>query len=224
MVTPTRDTPFPGARAGRTPTLVPVAEPDDDSLPAGPFSPWLGDMRVALKRGLDMDVACGTCTACCTSSQFVHIEPDETDTLAHVPKELLAPAPLLPKGHLVIGYDERGHCPMLVDNKCSIYEHRPRTCRTYDCRVFEAAGVAVDDEDSPAIAERARRWRFDLPSAEDAADIDAVRSAAAFLKQDAGGDMDSTAAAVLALEVYDLFLDGAQPDAVDVHARLEQRF
>ena len=25
-----------------------------------------------------------TCTACCTSSQFVHIEPDETDTLAHV--------------------------------------------------------------------------------------------------------------------------------------------
>ena len=31
------------------------------------------------------------CTACCTSSQFVHIEPDETDTLAHVPAALLVP-------------------------------------------------------------------------------------------------------------------------------------
>ena len=27
---------------------------------------------------------------------------------------------------------------------CSIYDHRPRTCRTFDCRVFAAAGVAVD--------------------------------------------------------------------------------
>ena len=34
-----------------------------------------------------------TCTACCTSSQFVHIEPDETDTLAHIPAALRFPAP-----------------------------------------------------------------------------------------------------------------------------------
>ena len=60
---------------------------------------------------------CGTCTACCTSSQFVHIGPDEVDTLAHIPAELLFPAPRMPKGHVLLGYDERGHCPMLIDER-----------------------------------------------------------------------------------------------------------
>ena len=86
------------------------------------------------------EVPCDGCTACCTSSQFVHIGPDETDTLARIPRRLLFPAPRLPAGHVLMGYDENGHCPMLVDGACSIYEHRPRTCRTYDCRVFPAAG------------------------------------------------------------------------------------
>src|SRR5204863_6078536 len=83
--------------------------------------------------------------------------------------------PRLPKGHVLLGYDERGHCPMLVDDRCSIYEHRPRTCRTYDCRVFPAAGL---DADQPAIAERVRRWRFAYPTAADRARHEAVRAAA----------------------------------------------
>ena len=29
-----------------------------------------------------------------------------------------------------------------TDGRCSIYEHRPRTCRTYDCRIFPATGLA----------------------------------------------------------------------------------
>ena len=113
--------------------------------------------------------ACDGCTACCTSSQFVPIGPDESDTLAHIPAALLFPAPRLPKGHYVLGYDERGHCPMLVEGRCSIYEHRPRTCRTYDCRIFTATGLEVDAEaDTKAdIAARARRWRFSFPTAED---------------------------------------------------------
>ena len=63
----------------------------------------------------------------------------------------------------VLGYDERGHCPMLVDGACSIYEHRPRTCRTYDCRVFPAAGVEPDADKAPSPT-RARRWRFTDPT------------------------------------------------------------
>src|SRR4051794_37734314 len=120
---------------------------EDEPLAAGRFSPWLTGMRGALRGEGGSDVPCGGCTACCRSSQFVHIGPDEVETLAHIPTELLFPAPRLPRGHLLLGYDERGHCPMLVDDKCSIYEHRPRTCRTYDCRVFPAAGVEIDDED-----------------------------------------------------------------------------
>src|SRR5689334_12051664 len=100
------------------------------------------------------DVPCGACTACCTASQFVHIGPDEADALAHIPAELLFPAPGLPRGHVLLGYDEHGRCPMLVDDGCSIYAHRPQTCRTYDCRVLPAAGVAAD-EDQPGVARQA---------------------------------------------------------------------
>jgi Fe-S-cluster containining protein len=135
-----------------------------------------------VRDGATSDVPCGGCTACCRSSQFVHIAPDETDTLAHISPDLLFPAPRMPGGHLLLGYDERGHCPMLVDDRCSIYEHRPRTCRTYDCRVFTAAGV---DPDQPAIAERTRRWRFDYPTDVDREEQAAVLAAAAQLRDNA---------------------------------------
>src|SRR6187399_1589388 len=114
---------------------------DDVPVDAGGFASWIDSLRLALRGEADADVPCGSCTACCTSAQFVHIGPDETDALAHIAPELLVAAPGRPRGHVVLGYDERGHCPMLVDGACSIYEHRPRTCRTYDCRVFPAAGL-----------------------------------------------------------------------------------
>ena len=47
---------------------------------------------------------------------------------------------------------------MLIDDKCSIYEHRPRTCRVYDCRVFPAAGVTIDDPDKALIETNTRAW------------------------------------------------------------------
>src|SRR5262245_47949648 len=98
-------------------------------------------MDSALRGERSSDVPCGGCTACCSSSQFVLIEPDEAETLAHVPGPLLFPAPGRPDGHVLLGYDDRGRCPMLGDDGCTIYAHRPRACRTYDCRVLAAAGV-----------------------------------------------------------------------------------
>ena len=184
-----------------------MAEAED--LPAGDFSVWLGDMQAALRGERAADVPCAGCTACCTSSQFVHIGPDETETLAHVPGELLFPAPLLPRGHVVLGYDERGHCPMLVEGACSIYEHRPRACRTYDCRVFAAADLDAADDEKPLIAERARRWRFSYPTETDRKDHDAVRAAATFVREHpdelpAGtAPTTTTQAAVLAVEMHD---------------------
>jgi Fe-S-cluster containining protein len=150
-------------------------------LDAGDFAAWLTQARVALKGEGDADVPCDGCTACCTSSQFVHIEPDETDTIERIPSDLLIPAPRLPLGYFVLGYDENGHCPMLVDGMCSIYEHRPRTCRVYDCRVFAAAGVEPDDERKVEIAQRVRQWRFTYDSSDDEARHDAIRAAAAVL-------------------------------------------
>src|SRR5437763_9060043 len=180
-------------------------------LPAGDFAAWVTSMQVAIRDRGESRVPCGGCTACCTSSQFIHIAPDETDTLSHIPAELLFPAPRLPAGHAVLGYDERGHCPMLIDNECSIYEHRPRTCRTYDCRVFPAAGLELDDEDQAAVNERARRWRFSHPSPADRTRHDAVEAAARFLDgrrdllPEGAAPTSTTELAVLAVEVHDAF-------------------
>ena len=160
--------------------VPPDVSGEDRPLPAGGVAAWSAEIQEALRGGQDADVPCGGCTACCRSSQFVHIAPDETDTLAHVPAELQFPAPGLP-GHVLLGYDERGHCPMLVDGGCSIYDHRPRTCRTYDCRIFPATGVAPDP-DKPAIARQARRWRFDVASDADRVEHEAVQAAARFVK------------------------------------------
>ena len=150
-----------------------------EQLDAGQFSVWLSDMQAALRGEVDADVPCDGCTACCRSSMFIHIEPDEVDTLAHIPKQLLFPAPRRPHGHVVLGHDEQGHCPMLVDDACSIYEHRPRTCRTYDCRVFAATGLDAADGDprKSAIAQRVEKWRFEQGTDGDRSAHAAVRDA-----------------------------------------------
>jgi Fe-S-cluster containining protein len=146
---------------------------------AGEFGAWLRQMERALESdGPGSDVPCGTCVGCCSSSQFVHIAPEETDALAHIPAELLFPAPRMPRGHVLMGYDERGRCPMLRDDGCSIYEHRPRTCRTYDCRVFTAAELDPADDGKPLIAERVAQWRFEFDGPESAALQAAVAAAA----------------------------------------------
>jgi len=205
--------------------LAARTEPNGE-LSAGNFASWLDEVQGAIRGEHGSDVPCGSCTACCTSSQFVHIAPDETDTLAHIPKQLLFPAPRLPRGHLLMGYDEHGRCPMLIDGACSIYAHRPRTCRTYDCRVFPATGLNVDDDPAKtAIAEQSRRWRFGFPSADDTALHDAVRAAAAYLTEHPevhpdGGPPPPTQLAVMAIEVHDEFLGGDEPEPATVRIRL----
>ena len=201
----------------------------ESSLDAGDFSTWMDKIAGALRGDHGSDVPCGTCTACCTSSQFIHIAPDETDALAHIPRQLTFPAPRLPKGHVLMGYNENGHCPMLIDNTCSIYEHRPRTCRTYDCRVFPAAGLDVDDETKVLIGRQAKRWRFRHASADGETRHEAVRAAARFLNERAAdiAPVTNTQRAVLAIELHDAFLaeDGSlvDPDPQTVRVEITRR-
>ncbi len=154
----------------------------ESALPAGRLAEWLTDTESVLAGDGEADVPCGRCTACCTSSQFVHVGPDELDAIAHIPAALLFPAPGAPPGHRLLGYDEHGHCPMLVAGTCSIYEHRPRTCRDYDCRVLAATAVELEPGDKPAIATQVGRWVFDLgPDDHDAVLSEALRAAALYL-------------------------------------------
>ncbi len=186
--------------------------PDGAPLPAGDFSAWLTGMERALEGAGGSDVPCGSCTACCTSSQFVHIGLDEVDALARIPAQLLFQAPRMPKGNVLLGYDENGHCPMLVDGGCSIYEHRPRTCRTYDCRIFPATGIDPGEGDKAAITRQARRWQFDHPGEDDRVRHDAVRAAARFVREhrdrlpEGARPVTATQSAVLAIRILQAFL------------------
>jgi Fe-S-cluster containining protein len=151
---------------------------------SGEFSEWLHCAEASLLSGKGAtNVPCGTCTACCRSSMFIHIRPDETKTLRRISRALLFPAPGWPEGHVLMGYNDRGHCPMLVDERCSIYEDRPQTCRSYDCRVFAATGVAVELETQADIAERVRAWEFDYESDASRREQAMLRDAAAFLRK-----------------------------------------
>ncbi len=179
---------------------------------AGDFASWVTGMEDAISGRSVSDVPCDGCTACCTASQFIHIGPEETDALAHIPAQLLFPAPRLPTGHVLLGYDEQGHCPMLVNNRCSIYEHRPRTCRTYDCRVFAATGVSVEDKEKVLIDQRVRQWQFSFAAPNDHLGFASVQAAATFLRERAGelpedtAPLTSTQLAVLAFRIHTVFL------------------
>lgn len=181
-------------------------------LPAGEFGEWIERLRAALLLEADADVPCGDCCACCSTSHFVHIGPDEVETLAAVPAELLFAAPDRPAGHVVLPFDDRGRCPLLDESGlCTIYDRRPLTCRTYDCRVFAAAGIEAD---RPEITERARRWRFSCIAPGDSDRRAAVAAAARWIPAHAavfpGGAVpdDPAQLAVLAVRVADVFLPG----------------
>jgi Fe-S-cluster containining protein len=186
-----------------------VAQKQD--IPTDGFSAWLRRTRRAQVTDEGASVPCGECRACCTSSYFIHIRPDEFQTLARIPEELLFAAPGLPKGNVLLGYDENGHCPMFIKNQCSIYDYRPQTCRNYDCRIFPATGLQVED-DKKFIAQQARRWQFAISTTQDRKHLSAVQAAAKFLRTHAEDfppgfvPNNSTQQAVLAIKVYEVFL------------------
>jgi Fe-S-cluster containining protein len=178
------------------------------------FSAWLDATRKTQQRKTrGADVPCGSCNACCRGSFFIHIRPEELKTLARIPKALRFPAPGLPKGHVLMGYNEKGHCPMLVEGQCSIYQDRPQTCRDFDCRVFTATGLTLDAAARSEVQKRADEWRFTYPDATAAAEQAAVRAAAAFLRDRADAfapgqlPLNPAQLAMLALKVYDVFME-----------------
>ena len=187
--------------------------PEPQDIEAGNFSNWLSDTRSALRNDAETDVPCGECNACCRSSYFIHIKPDEIETLSHIPDELLFPAPGLPEGNVLVGYDEKGHCPMLRDGACSIYDHRPATCRSYDCRIFPATGIQISDKDKVLITQQIQRWKFNLSGVEEINEHKAVQKAASFLTHNSKlfpPDLlpgNPTQLAIMAIKVHDLFLE-----------------
>jgi Fe-S-cluster containining protein len=202
-----------------------------NKVDAGDFSEWLRGTEVSFESGSGgAKVPCGACRGCCRSSMFIPIKPEETQTIRRIPRALLFPAPGLPKGHVLMGYDDQGRCPMLVDNECSIYEDRPQTCRDYDCRVFAATGIAVDPRTQAEIASRVQAWAFDYESEGGREEHRIVQEAAAFLEKNRDlfppGSLPSypVQLAALTIKIYRLFAElvgnkqSASPDATIARA------
>jgi len=189
---------------------------DDAALPAGGFSHWLRAMRASLAGGAGMDVACGDCVGCCTSSYYIKVRAHETQALARIGERHLE-ADVIPDGSRLMGFRDNGHCHMFVNGGCSIYSDRPETCRTYDCRVYAAAGIQAGDG-RQVIDARIARWRFEYHDELDRNEHRAVRAAAQYLRQHPvrfpNGRIPSRPAeiAVLAVKTYPVFLN---PPATD---------
>ncbi|HEY4360847.1 MAG TPA: hypothetical protein VGN17_07760 [Bryobacteraceae bacterium] len=151
-----------------------------------------------------------------------------------IPKALLFKARGLPQGHKLLGYNDRGECPMFRDNACSIYEHRPQTCRDYDCRIFAATVIAVDrgaqaGNARPEIAQRVSEWKFRYASEKSRSEQAALRRAAVFLQKNrhlfphGAIPTNPEALAVLAVRVFRLFMSlQAKPKAATVHAIMSE--
>ena len=182
-------------------------------LHAGRFSTWFRGLRNAVQHDdVDSDVPCGDCTACCRSSMFIVMHKDEHRSLARIPSALVFPAP--GRDDLVVmGYNERGECPMFVDGGCSIYEDRPQTCRTFDCRVFAATGIDLGDGPNSVMATQVRRWQFAIDDELDERELSALMSAAQFLQDHRAQfppdllPQNRLQLAIVAVRVFPLFLD-----------------
>jgi uncharacterized protein len=204
------------------PSSVPISMDPTESVPAGNFCEWLEQMRASLRGDAGTDVPCGSCVGCCVSSYHIPIRLDDAAAREAIPAELLVAAPGQPKGHLMMGYMEDGTCPMLRDRKCSIYSERPQTCRDYDCRIFAAAGIDAGGPDKFVINKRVNEWRFAYPSEADRRAHEAVLSAAAFIRDKRAsfpggrGPTAATGIAVLAIKVYEVFLDPTVRSFADV--------
>lgn len=164
------------------PDLILLEPHADADLPAGEFAEWLSGMQRALSGQAESDVPCGECNACCRSSYFIELKPADDAARERIPAALLFDAPGAPAGYQVLGHDEAGRCPMLeAVGACGIYADRPRTCRTFDCRVFAATGIAEAGAEKAAVTERAARWRFSYGDEESRALHQRLKSAVRIL-------------------------------------------
>jgi len=85
--------------------------------------------RISRERtsGASAVVDCGTCTMCCRELQRIALTPAElaSPVLRHDGKHLLR--------------QPDGSCTHLVGGSCEVYDQRPRSCRTFDCRALAVA-------------------------------------------------------------------------------------
>lgn len=176
------------------------------------FHSYMVEAQENIRTSKEQNVPCGTCTACCTSSYFKVVEADEVETINKIPKHLRHYSPGLSEGSILIGYDSNGHCVMLKDGQCSIYDFRPKMCREFDCRVFVVSGLQVEEDDKALISKRVENWEIIYENGLKQIDHDKLKKVAKFLEEnrnDLGLEIipdNSTELSNFVLRYYDDFL------------------
>ena len=95
--------------------------------PSGSFGTLARQLWRSRESG-EATVRCEGCTACCREPAMpVDVGEDEVGRYAEVNWDEANKTWVLNKG-------ADGTCAYLVDNRCTIYDNRPRACRKYDCR------------------------------------------------------------------------------------------
>jgi Fe-S-cluster containining protein len=121
--------------------------------PSGSVTTFLRFWNKRLENGR-VDVPCGQCTACCRSPR---VQADLTvDELAAFPDAVHHPELMGSATKWALPKRDDGSCKYLIDDKCSIYNRRPRSCRMYDCRIHLLMGVM--DGDDQIMVEAMKQW------------------------------------------------------------------
>lgn len=93
-------------------------------------------LRFHAKHGsenITSNVDCSGCNSqCCRHYEVFCEKGDDPSLFTGISKE--TGEPILPR-------NEDGSCSHLTENGCGIYDRRPKTCRSYDCRPYAIAGV-----------------------------------------------------------------------------------
>lgn len=99
----------------------------------------------ALANMLLAPIGCNGCTACCCVD---HVELRVEDDVSQYEVDKV-------DGKTVLQHDANGHC-IYVDQAvgCTIYDHRPMECRTFNCVAAVRLGVPVDGTIVTAALER----------------------------------------------------------------------
>lgn len=86
------------------------------------------------RRPAPAKVPCNGCRECCYHGR-VDVHPDWGDDMTHLAVERDD------AGDYWLQKAADGACVHLGEGGCTIYEHRPRSCRAYDCRIYSLCGV-----------------------------------------------------------------------------------
>ena len=102
---------------------------------------------------LTSTVNCRSCRACCVDFADTPVLPFESGDGLDIEVR---------DGKRLLRKKANGECVHLLEGGCSVYEHRPVTCRVFDCRDF--AVEKLSNPDLPQLNKAIAQWSVSAES------------------------------------------------------------